>query len=308
MAIPERWTQTPIKNVQLSYVLSNTNNTNVDMIFSYSRCRTLDHNWYEMLIISDTLYLLSIYLLLDPTYCFARKAMFKRKLCVQFQIENYTSDAPRIASIDKSTKWQCMGSCVRQPSCSAFHFRSADASCELLTTLSCMKQNVTNGTTYVRLTACSGKQPWGMTTPTQGKLKWLQPGEISSRKVFQITNSRQVARVLYEGTYLPGYFLNKKDEFQSSDFNGKTIKCTTGIEIMTYSNEIEWAWVAFTPGETVPSSAVVGGFWQDGSPLYIVNIKLTEWKSGFYSAITGQYYTKFGGSDEASDLLMLIEN
>ena len=147
-----------------------------------------------------------------------------------------------------------------------------------------------------------------MITPTQGKLKWLEPGEVGSRKVFQITDTRQVARVLYQGTYLPGYFLNKKDEYQGSCMDGKWIICKAGVQVLTYDKEMDYSWVNFTIGEEVPSTAVVGGFWQDGSPLYIVQMNLREWKSGFYSAITGRYYTKSDGKVPSSGVLMLLEN
>ena len=135
-------------------------------------------------------------------------SVYKRQACLQFEMEDHTSTATVIGRLYYCSKLECMTSCARHRSCNTFHFRSTDCTCELLeTSMMCMSHNVTNGTTLVRLSGCNKTPPWKVITPAQRKLQWMKPHDVGSQRSILTTSTalKQIARVLHEGNYVPGF-------------------------------------------------------------------------------------------------------
>lgn len=40
--------------------------------------------------------------------------------------------------------------------------------------------------------------------------------------------------------------------------------------MLSFPNQSSYTWVAFQLGDPVPERAVIGGYWPDSSPLYVV--------------------------------------
>ena len=53
-------------------------------------------------------------------------SVHKRKMCLQFEMEDHTSTATVIGRQYRCSKVECMTSCARHRSCNTFHFRSTD--------------------------------------------------------------------------------------------------------------------------------------------------------------------------------------
>ena len=235
--------------------------------------------------------------------------VYKRKMCLQFEMEDHTSTATVIGRKYCCSKVECMTSCARHRSCNTFHFRSTDCSCELLeTSVMCMSNSITRGTTLVRLSGCNKTPPWKVITPTQRKFQWMKPRDVGSQRsiVATSTNIRQVARVLHEGSYVPGFVLVSLGRFLTLTMNGKVVICEEAFEVLTYVRPDDFSWTNFAPGDAVPASAVVGGYWRDGTPLYVINVRNdVTWKPGFYHAATESIYVLI---EKILTLHLLIEN
>ena len=236
-------------------------------------------------------------------------SVYKRKMCLQFEMEDHTSTATVIGRQYRCSKVECMTSCARHRSCNTFHFRSTDCSCELLeTSVMCMSYSVTSGTTLVRLSGCNKTPPWKVITPTQRKLQWMKPRAVGSQRsiVATSTNIRQVAPVLHEGSYVPGFALVSRGRFLTLTMNGKLVICEEAFQVLTYVRPDDFSWINFAPGDAVPASAVVGGYWRDGTPLYVINVQNdVTWKPGFYNAATESIYVLI---EKILTLHLLIEN
>ena len=222
--------------------------------------------------------------------------VYKRRMCLQYEIEDYTSTATVIDRQYYCSKVECMTSCTHHISCNTFHFRAAYCVCELLdTSEKCMPHNVTISTTLVRLSECTGIPPWKVITPTERKLQWMEPRGVGSQG-FLFADSkakRQVARVLHEGTYLPGFVLVSRGEFYGSTLKARCIRCSEAFQVLTYVHPDDYLWIHFAPGDDIPASAVVGGYWRDGTALYVVigqnkNVR----QPGFYNAATEKVYVR----------------
>ena len=223
-------------------------------------------------------------------------SVYKRQTCLQFEMDDHTSTQTVIRRQYYCSKVECMTSCTRHHSCNAFHFHSTDCTCELLETSElCMPHNVKNGTTLVRLSGCNKTPPWKAFTPTQRKLKWMEPHDVGSQRsiITVYMARRQVARVLHEGTYVTGFVFISRGEFLAVTMDGKLVTCDEAFQVLTYVRPDDYMWINFAPGDEVPTSAVVGGYWRDGTPLYVINVHNgIVWKPGFYNADTERIYVR----------------
>ena len=236
----------------------------------------------------------------------------KNKMCLLYEFHDYASnDTTVIERFDGTTKPQCMLSCVRDNYCSAFNFHSNDGKCELLdTSEGCMSYDLRMGTIFVQLTQCDGTAPWRVVSPALEKLQWKDPRHIGDREFIRFDAERHVARIIYQGIYMTGYLMSKKDdELFVVDMNGDRIYCSLFVEVLTCVNSSDYSWLDYAPGEPIPSSAVGGGFGQDGIPVYVICIKLADWKLGYYSDRNKMLYVKGLKKDKTPKAVkILVEN
>ena len=244
--------------------------------------------------------------------------VIKTKTCVEFQAINYSLNVSILGQRHGIMREECMTSCIRSKvSCGAINFRMIDGACEFLPYQTCMSPQETvetDGTNVVQLGQCDGVPPGiGLLTSTEHRLKWLTSSEIGARSVFVMGADRKVARVIYKGMYLPG-FTTRKGAFKAYDGKRNLITCTNAIQYLTYSNTADYVWIHFTVGNQVPVKAIIGGYWPNGSPLYIVKTVpgggVPE-KCGYYNPTTQQSYIQQAGVENGpgpQELEMLLEN
>ena len=244
--------------------------------------------------------------------------VIKTKTCVEFQLMNYSVNVPILGQRHGITREDCMTSCIRSNvSCGAFNFRSIDGACEYLPYQTCMSMQETvetDGTNVVQLGQCGGVPPGiGLLTPPEHRLRWLTLSETGSRNVIELGSGRSVARVIYKGMYLLG-FTNRHGAFKAFDMKRNFINCGNGVQYLTYSTASNYTWVSFTTSNPVPVTAVIGGYWLDGSPLYVVKVVLGgggAMKSGYYNPTTQQAYVQQPGDENGpgpQEVEMLLEN
>ena len=248
----------------------------------------------------------------------ARGVFVKTKACVEFQLINYSVNVPLLGQRHGITRQECMTSCIRSNvSCGAINFRSINGACEFLPYQTCMSLQETvetGGTNVVQLGRCDGVSPGiGLLTPPEHRLRWLTLSEKGSRDVIDLGSGRSVARVIYKGMYLPG-FTNKKGIFKAVDMKRNSITCSNEVQYLTIAAPTDYSWVKFTTNNSVPADAVIGGYWWDGAPLYVLGASTGGFralKSGFYNPATQKAYVQQAGGQNAPEpqnLEILLEN
>ena len=247
-------------------------------------------------------------------YAFGKSSdiIYKRKMCIQFEIKDHASTSAVMSRQYLFSKTQCMTSCTRHLSCNAFNFSTINGTCVLLEISEiCLPSNVSKDITLVKLTECQKISPWEVITPAERKLQWMEPGAVGSRHIITVSGNeilRQVARALYGGTYLPGFV--KYETFFASTMEDTVIRCSQSFQVLTYEQLDDYLWMNFTLGEEVPPSAVVGGYWRDETPLYVISVKVgPAWKPGFYTAVNKRIYFRDNSrNSKQRALILLLEN
>ena len=247
-------------------------------------------------------------------YAFGKSSdiIYKRKICIQFEIKHHTSTSAVIGRQYHCSKMQCMASCTRRISCNAFNFWTVNGACELLEISEiCLPWSVSKDTTLVKLTECQKTSPWEVITPAERKLQWMEPGVVGSRHIITVTGigiQRQVARALHGGTYLPGFV--KDETFFALTMEDAVIRCSQSFQVLTYEQLDDYLWMNLTLGEESPLSAVVGGYWRDETPLYIISVKVgPAWKPGFYNAVNKRIYFRDNSINrKLRALTLLLQN
>ena len=173
-----------------------------------------------------------------------------------------------------------------------------------------MSHDITMGTAFVQLSKCNGVVPWKVVSPALKKLQWKDARDIGDREVvYTVVGGRYVARILYLGIYISGYI--RYEQLYVVNMNGNRIRCSLSIEVLTCVNSSDYSWLGYEMEELIPSSAVVGGFGQDGTPLYVISVKLKSWKPGYYCDRTKQLYVKgfdFTRDNTRKAIKILVEN
>ena len=205
---------------------------------------------------------------------FAKGDVNKKRLCVQYEMTDYNSSMIPLKKMSGMTRSSCFVECVRHQQgrspCRAFHFRQLEGICELLPKdITCMADNTTPGTTYVHLSDCGSVAPWSRINPEPGPLQW-----VTNRDRFgtlgmlsPLGGYRLVVRVLHKGLWLPGHATHKAYVTLP---NGIRIACRSYIQYINSSKPTPYLWVPFSVGHPVPASAIVAGYWPNGTPLYII--------------------------------------
>ena len=172
----------------------------------------------------------------------------------------------------KVTQSACFMECVRHQQgsspCRAFHFRHAKGIYELLPKdITCMADNTTPGTTYVRLSDCESVAPWHRINPNPGPLQWIINRGAALRLRSPMGAYRYIIRVLHQGLWLPGYATHQACTALP---DGRRITCRANIQYINSSEPVPYRWVPFSVGDLVRDGAFIAGYWPNGTPLYIV--------------------------------------
>ena len=126
---------------------------------------------------------------------------------------------------------------------------------------------------------------------------------VHSRNFYEHKASRSCAAW---GELCAWVCLVSRGRFLTLTMNGKLVICEEAFQVLTYVRPDDFSWINFAPGDVVPASAVVGGYWRDGTPLYVINVQNdVTWKPGFYNAATESIYVLI---EKILTLHLLIEN
>ena len=228
----------------------------------------------------------------------------KRRLCVQYKKENYLLMNEYITESHVDTEDKCMVHCVRHNTCMAFNYHILNKTCFLLPDgLHCLQPR-SNNTSYlfVQLQPCKLQPVWLSLRPPDHNWHWIETsdpsytaGTVKSTGVF----SRYVARSLYQGRYLLGWWRDDAHAFRLADpFTQQAIKCPKG-EFLVFPVSSSYVWTPYTAGDVLPDNALPVSQTTDGSPLYTVSYLYnpsigTDRIFGFYNHHTRSTYVPLG--------------
>ena len=240
-------------------------------------------------------------------------ALKKRRLCVDVEVENYRSNAPVLGIYSMLIKQMCFLRCMRDASCEAFHFRYQGGVCDLLPKPdSCLGQNITNGTLYVELNTCGLYPPRKAFLPPSDTWRWVSDvTDLTDTVALVSSGTRYVSRVFERGVYLPGWWLGDQYGFRALRPYNEVTSCGSDDkpgELLIF-HDGRYLWSPFTAGNPVPINAVMGGYWMDLSPLYIVKITVSGFMcAGYYSISLGQAFVECLGNHNPSSMDILLYN
>ena len=242
----------------------------------------------------------------------AKGNISKQRLWVQYIVDDYNSTMIPLKKLSVVTQSVCFVKCVRhQPGsspCRAFHFRQIDGICELLPKdIDCMADNMTPGTTYLHLTDCGSMAPWRSINPNPGPLDWVGNANGALSLTSPMRGVRHVTRNVHKGLWLPGYGKPWEATFIGPD--GLQIICRSNIQYINASEPVPYRWVSFSVGDPVPTTAIVAGYWLNGTPLYIVymaGMAFGTLSSASYNTQSLQIEPQFSYSYRPGSLTILV--
>ena len=252
------------------------------------------------------------YLLLLKYIC--ADTVVKRRLCVDAVVDNYHSEAPVLDTYFMITQNRCFMLCMRLKECQAHQFRHDDGLCELLpTTEYCLPQNVTYGMTCIELNTCGQYPPRQAFLPRTDGWHWVSTtSDLSDAlTVGEFGVVRYVSRVFERGLYLPGWWRADSFGFRTVRPYHVSVVCSSSDKPGEFLNFPAggYQWSSFTIGDTVPLDAVMGGYWMDLSPLYIVKKNFGDNTcSGYFSTAMERAFIECNGIQSPSimEILRLI--
>ena len=249
---------------------------------------------------------ITIYLLLSPANC----SVTKRRLCIKYKKENFLADSRYIIIESRAeTENMCMISCMRRDPCMAFNYHVIYKTCILMPQFKCMAPSSLNNTSYlfVCLQSCKLQPVWFSVRPEESNWQWVaikDPRKNANVIKIPGPNARYVSRTLYQGYYLPGWWLPIGGPFRTVDPVSSTVtRCRYG-EFLAFADASSYCWVPYTAGASLPDCALPISELPDGTPLYIVRHGF-DTISGFYNHLTQSTYFVYWGvvNPKAVDIL-----
>ena len=211
----------------------------------------------------------------------------KRRLCVEYAAKDYRWIGPSLANLYVSDQIHCMKQCALNQNCWAFNYGHQQGLCELMRRRrDCMSIMEQPDFHFVHWISCDMVAPWRKLNPKDISWQWVDPSSslnMSTLVSLSNTNSRYVSRVLYRGMFLPGWW--QLGKFRTAAPFGERVICENQYGQWLSFDSHRYMWLPLTAGQSIPTKAVIAGYWPDESPLYIIRDEKStgEYYSGYYN-------------------------
>ena len=206
----------------------------------------------------------------------------KKRLCVEYQIQNSRWSGAILDIIHNVDGPQCLLKCVDNPKCMAYNLWRENGTCELVRKLkNCAETVEHNGWTFVRLGSCLGRVPWAVgrfnSSAETSCLVWERRDIVPRggatcpvNALFSPNTPDRCATVFPDkGLYLPGWYRDGTLVRLVTGHGGAVI-CKGSGYMLAERLECPVMWQKYTAGDPIPNAAVPLGAWKDGTPLYLV--------------------------------------
>ena len=237
----------------------------------------------------------------------------KTRLCLQYEINNYNSSAVRLKVLQRTSRVGCFIACVRHqhthPWCRAFQFHRKQGLCELLpeVDLTCMAEDVAQGITFVGLSGCHFSPPLQSAIPENGTWRWVTDPPTTDGTVYERSPRgavRYVTRVLHKGFYLPGR--TDRKGFHSAGPDRVAFTCKFNIQYLTFEDPSQYNWEPFEVGDPITSMAIIGGYWPEYTPLYVLKVTTAPSNAIFFAYYNEHTFELLPRMDEIIQMTILV--
>ena len=249
---------------------------------------------------------------------YANPIVFRRRLCVEYEIQDYQSmDEPLQIINDTETRSRCMTQCVRNAECWAFNYHTDSGTCIVLPATGCMTLDRQLGYLYVHLSDCNMVPVREIRRPPDGRWRWVRTDSPASRNdLIKLPGQkiRYAGRVFIDGSYIPGWYLGSKYPFKGvspDDLKFRYCPQNTG-ELLAFNDSSDYRFENFQAGSPVPDSAPVISALPDGTPLYVVRKSFSGAPGydliGYYNPVsqTNYFANNYPDSDKPSNVKILV--
>ena len=215
----------------------------------------------------------------------------KRKMCVEYQVQNSRRHGVILDVIEKVEESECLQRCARIPECMGYNLWREEAKCELVPSLfKCRETGEHNGSKFVQLGSCEGETPWVATRRNHSEdcLIWEHRNAdmgvgVCPEGALRAPNDGTCASITTNrGLYLPSWYADG-DIFRAIKEPGKVIYCSRSGYVLIERPTCPVTWQSYSAGDPIPTEAVGVCTWKDGTPLYLVAALLSN------KHITGYY-------------------
>ena len=236
---------------------------------------------------------------------YANPIVFRRRLCVEYEIQDYQSiDEPLQIINDTETRSLCMMQCVRNAECWAFNYHTDSGTCFVLPAASCMTPAGQHGYLFVHLSDCNMVPVREIRRPPDGGWRWVRTDSPASRNdLIKLPgqHKRFVSRIFFDGFYVPGYYKLGKNGVLATPFRMVTPQDKLAVgcphyagEFLAFNDTSEYRFDPFPAGSPVPASAPAISAWHDGTPLYVNRKSFTGAPgydlTGYYDPVSEKNY------------------
>ena len=235
----------------------------------------------------------------------------KRKLCVEYRVSNGHRNENFLGVSHYKSASRCLQQCCRFPLCSAYNYLQ-NGTCQLLPrTGNCNAPEKLEGSSYVNLRDCRGDIVWQVNRPDIKTSKqciiWHRPlggSVICFSEILRAPDNKYCAGVgANKGLYLPGWYENGK--FRVVSEQSTKLICKAGYFLQVTPN-CSSMWQDYTVGDPIPGQAVQISVWKDGTPLYMVAVRIGFWYVGYYLPSAKRTFVLVRQVESPTNVKMLI--
>ena len=242
-------------------------------------------------------------------------ALTKRRLCVEYVVENTRHNETILSVFDNVTGSECLQRCAHHPGCNAYNLLRKEGVCEILRGLGVCGETKdrTWAFEYIHLQTCKGQLPWlrrmmnwtrGASCQTWYRTEARPRSRCPTGMVTAPDGWACVALIPTKGLYLPGWY---HSYYRVIMEDGQPMWCSDYGYILRAVPECPVSWQTYTVGDPLPSAAVTVSTWKDGTPLYFVsNLIQSKWYIGYLLPSVPRSYVLAGIAHSPTDVHILV--
>ena len=196
----------------------------------------------------------------------------------------------------------CTHMCMQRPNCSVINYNHAHHYCQL-TSEECdhIVEDAEFMVTAMNFPKCSS-------ITESPCLRWEPAGADTGSLRVRCSSGDYVGRLVFPTDILVGQYYYDVGVWR----NGNRYRSTTGAEVLQLYPHCSSSWEPYTPGDPIPSNAVLGGYLGDPcsvTPIIdgtVMSSNRGKKRCGYYNPNTRLGYIVYEGAEVTSEMSILV--
>ena len=196
----------------------------------------------------------------------------------------------------------CTHMCMQHPNCSVINYNHAHHYCQL-TSEECdhIEEDAEFMVTAMNFPKCTS-------TTESPCLRWEPAGADVTTFRVRCSSGEYVGRLVFPTDILVGWYYNSVAVWR----NGASHWSTTGAEVLQLYPNCSSSWEPYTPGDPIPTNAVLGGYLGDPcsvTPIIdgtVMSSNTGGKRCGYYNPKTRLGYIVYEGAEVTSEMSILV--